>query len=156
MKRPWKTLMATALLAACLTGCAGPAAEENPMHDVKNGAPASEASGSGTPASGETAAAAGTTADGSNAASTAKPDPTPLKAPSYTGFRPVGDESLMMDPSLWGELNTHDPSIFKDGDTYYAFSTDASYGDVHKPGVQIRKSKDLITWQYVGAAFADY
>lgn len=76
--------------------------------------------------------------------------------PSYTGFRNVGDETIMMDPSKWGELNTHDPSIFKDGDMYYAFSTDASYGDIHKSGVQIRRSKDLITWEYVGAAFEDY
>ena len=75
----------------------------------------------------------------------------------YTGFRPLGDEKLMMDSSLWGELNTHDPAIFKDDDgTYYVFSTDASYGDIHKLGVQVRKSFDLITWQYVGAAFDDF
>ncbi|HHX61481.1 MAG TPA: hypothetical protein GX707_12350 [Epulopiscium sp.] len=43
----------------------------------------------------------------------------------------------MFDESQWGELNTHDPSIVKDGDTYYVFSTDASYGDIHKRGVQI-------------------
>lgn len=146
MKRPWMTLMASALLAAFLTGCAGPE-KERPMNDGK----------SGTPASGEATAETGTATPGSDAAGTSTANqPTPSNGPAYSGFRPVGDETLMMDPSLWGELNTHDPSIFKDGDMYYAFSTDASYGDVHKPGVQIRKSKDLITWQYVGAAFADY
>ena len=81
---------------------------------------------------------------------------TPMPAPDYTGFRPIGDESIMMNPTKWGELNTHDPSIFKDGDFYYVYSTDASYGDVHKPGVQIRRSRDLITWEYVGPAFENY
>ncbi len=150
MKKAWNTLMAGVLLATCLTGCAAPAVKEQTMKDDK----------SGVPSSGETAAAADATAadaTASNPAGTPSPDQAvPSKGPTYTGFRPIGDETLMMDPSLWGELNTHDPSIFKDGDTYYAFSTDASYGDVHKPGVQIRKSKDLITWQYVGAAFSDY
>lgn len=74
----------------------------------------------------------------------------------YTGFRPLGDENLMKNPAQWGELNTHDPSIIKDGDTYYVFSTDASYGDIHKSGVQIRTSKDLITWLYAGTAFENY
>lgn len=68
----------------------------------------------------------------------------------------MGDESVIRDSSLWGELNTHDPSIFKDNDIYYAFSTDASYGNMHKTGVQIRKSADMITWQYVGAAFENF
>lgn len=72
------------------------------------------------------------------------------------GPRPLGVESIMFDTEKWGELNTHDPSIYKDGDTYYVFSTDASYGDVHPLGVQIRKSTDLITWTYVGPAFANF
>ena len=78
------------------------------------------------------------------------------KGVAEVGFRRMGDESIMFDQSQWGELNTHDPSIVKDKDTYYVFSTDASYGDVHKRGVQIRKSKDLITWEYVGTAFRDF
>lgn len=78
------------------------------------------------------------------------------KTVTYEGFREIGEESIMFNQSQWGELNTHDPSIIKDNDTYYIFSTDASYGDVHKRGVQIRKSKDLITWEYVGTAFKDF
>ncbi len=55
----------------------------------------------------------------------------------------------------WGSYNVHDPSIFKDGDWYYCYTTDASYGntittDQH---VQIRKSKDLVQWLFVGWAF---
>ena len=59
-------------------------------------------------------------------------------------------------PALWGALNAHDPAIFKDGDMYYAFSTDASRGDLHQLGAQIRRSPDLIHWSYVGTAFASY
>lgn len=75
---------------------------------------------------------------------------------AYEGFRPIGDESIITNPALWGELNVHDPEIIKAGDTYYVFSTDASYGNMHKSGVQVRKSQDLITWQYMGTAFEDY
>lgn len=40
----------------------------------------------------------------------------------------------------------HDPSIIKDGDTYYLFSTRA--------GIAIRCSKDLINWRLCGDVFA--
>ncbi|WP_191016046.1 family 43 glycosylhydrolase [Treponema zioleckii] len=47
----------------------------------------------------------------------------------------------------WGALNTHDPKLFQDDDgTYYVYSTDASIGNVHKRGLQVRTSKDLVTW----------
>lgn len=48
------------------------------------------------------------------------------------------------------ECWAHDPSLFQDDDgTYYAFSTD-TFGT---RGYQIRKSTDLIHWNYVGNAF---
>jgi arabinan endo-1,5-alpha-L-arabinosidase len=81
------------------------------------------------------------------------PSETPGQGPPYQGFRPVGDESLMADPSLWGELNVHDPAIFRDGKRYYVFSTDASYGNLHPLGIQMRQSRDLITWEYRGSLF---
>jgi arabinan endo-1,5-alpha-L-arabinosidase len=62
----------------------------------------------------------------------------------------------MENPSLWGELNVHDPAVIKDGQYYYVFSTDASLGNLHPLGIQIRRSKDLITWEYRGAAFKDF
>jgi arabinan endo-1,5-alpha-L-arabinosidase len=74
----------------------------------------------------------------------------------YSGFRPLGDDTIAADSSLWGELNVHDPSVIKDGDYYYVFSTDASNGNRHPLGVQIRRSKDLVTWEYRGAAFRDF
>lgn len=54
----------------------------------------------------------------------------------------------------WGNLNVHDPSVYKDGDIYYVFSTDASVANVAPPGIQVRKSKDLVHWEVVGQAFA--
>lgn len=78
------------------------------------------------------------------------------KGSGFEGFRNVGDETIIKDSKQWGELNTHDPSIIKVKDYYYTFSTDASYGNMHKLGIQIRKSKDLITWEYVGTAFENF
>ncbi len=53
----------------------------------------------------------------------------------------------------WGPYNVHDPSIVKSGDYFYCYSTDAAYGTSVRPGIQIRKSKDLVQWQFVGWAF---
>ncbi|AVR46222.1 arabinan endo-1,5-alpha-L-arabinosidase [Christiangramia fulva] len=53
----------------------------------------------------------------------------------------------------WGLYNVHDPSIIKAGDTYYSYSTDVSYGSEIRPGIQIRKSKNLIKWSFLGWVF---
>jgi arabinan endo-1,5-alpha-L-arabinosidase len=54
----------------------------------------------------------------------------------------------------WGSHNVHDPSIKKFGDTYYSYSTDVAYGTDVRPGIQIRKSKDLINWQFFSWVFS--
>ncbi len=53
----------------------------------------------------------------------------------------------------WGPYNVHDPAIMKDGEWFYSYSTDAGFGIDVPPGVQIRRSKDLIEWHYVGTVF---
>lgn len=53
----------------------------------------------------------------------------------------------------WGPYNVHDPSIKKFGDYYYCYSTDVAYGISVRQGLQIRKSKDLVQWTYVGWVF---
>ena len=74
-----------------------------------------------------------------------------------TSFRDLGNDALISDPDSWGAVNAHDPSIVKGDDgRWYVFSTDASVGDMHKCGIQVRVSKDLISWDYLGTAFEDY
>lgn len=53
----------------------------------------------------------------------------------------------------WGSYNVHDPSIKKFGDYYYCYSTDVGYGINVRLGLQIRKSKDLVEWTFVGWVF---
>jgi arabinan endo-1,5-alpha-L-arabinosidase len=55
--------------------------------------------------------------------------------------------------SKWGPYNVHDPSIKKFGDYYYCYSTDVAYGATIRPGIQVRKSKDLVQWQFTGWVF---
>ncbi|HKJ45649.1 MAG TPA: arabinan endo-1,5-alpha-L-arabinosidase [Balneolales bacterium] len=62
----------------------------------------------------------------------------------------------------WGTHNVHDPSCIKAGDYYYLFSTDAIYhprgvsmksDSIHIGNIQVRRSKDLVHWQFMGWAF---
>lgn len=78
-----------------------------------------------------------------------------IKFPKKPPIERLYDSEALNDKSKWGTLGTHDPSIYKDGDTYYVFSTDARVGGIPTPGVQVRKSKDLINWEYAGTAFQD-
>jgi arabinan endo-1,5-alpha-L-arabinosidase len=55
--------------------------------------------------------------------------------------------------SQWSVYNVHDPSIKKFGEYYYCYSTDAGYGIDVRSGLQIRKSKDLVEWTFVGWVF---
>ncbi len=64
----------------------------------------------------------------------------------------------------WGTYNVHDPAGLKEGEYFYIFSTDAIYA--HHPNeskkhnvpegyIQIRRTKDLINWEFVGWAFSE-
>lgn len=54
---------------------------------------------------------------------------------------------------LDGDLRTHDPSLIRAGQTWYVFST----GDpaVANGTIQVRRSRDLLHWDYAGNVFAD-
>jgi arabinan endo-1,5-alpha-L-arabinosidase len=54
----------------------------------------------------------------------------------------------------WSVYNVHDPSIKKFGDYYYCYSTDVGFGIDVRSGIQIRKSKDLVQWGFVGWVFS--
>lgn len=91
---------------------------------------------------------------------------------SQQPFEPVHSEnpwvddysalSGMKDYKQWGTYNVHDPSCLLIGDTYYMYSTDAIYkedstsikNDSLPFGyIQVRKSKDLVNWEFTGWAF---
>lgn len=64
------------------------------------------------------------------------------------------DVSIINDEKKWTVNNVHDPAIIKaDNGWFYVYSTDVKVGGTPKPGIQIRKSKDLINWQWVGYVF---
>ena len=74
-----------------------------------------------------------------------------------SSFRDLGNDAVINDPSSWGAVHAHDPSVIKGDDgRWYVFSTDASAGDVHRCGIQVRVSDDLVNWEYLGTAFDDY
>ena len=85
----------------------------------------------------------------------AKSDLPPIEVnyPKEPHREKLYDLSIIADQDAWGNLNVHDPSVYKDGDTYYVFSTDASVANMAEPGIQVRKSHDLIHWEYIGRAF---
>ena len=64
----------------------------------------------------------------------------------------------------WGTYNVHDPACKKVGDTYYMYSTDAIFAENKKEAkekdiplgyIQMRKSKDLVNWEFIGWAFPE-
>ena len=78
---------------------------------------------------------------------------TQFMGPTYPDtYYPLIDVSQR---SNWGPYNVHDPSVIKSGEWFYMFSTDAmvAYSPPAIVGIQVRKSKDLINWQFVGFAF---
>jgi arabinan endo-1,5-alpha-L-arabinosidase len=63
--------------------------------------------------------------------------------------------------SLWGTYNVHDPSCEKFGEYYYAYSTDAVFGNttvdasnlgIKVGNIQVRRSKNLVDWEFMGWA----
>jgi arabinan endo-1,5-alpha-L-arabinosidase len=63
------------------------------------------------------------------------------------------DVAPLADYAKWGPYNVHDPSIKKLNGEYYCYSTDVAYGATPPAGIQVRKSADLVQWQFVGWAF---
>ncbi|AEG43584.1 arabinan endo-1,5-alpha-L-arabinosidase [Isoptericola variabilis] len=64
------------------------------------------------------------------------------------------DARADLDTAAWGAKHVHDPTIVRDDDgTYWLFSTDARSDGPVRGGVQIRRSSDLVTWEFHGWAF---
>ena len=84
-------------------------------------------------------------------------DTIPIVTPPAFDINSISDTYDNLAPFInypkWGSYNVHDPSIKKFGDTYYCYSTDVGFGTSVPPGIQVRKSKDLVEWTYVGWVF---
>jgi arabinan endo-1,5-alpha-L-arabinosidase len=87
--------------------------------------------------------------------------PRPAANPWKDDYRSV---SKMEDYRKWGPYNVHDPACKQWGDYYYIFSTDAIFAEnraeAEKNGVplgfiQVRRSKNLVNWEYLGWAFPE-
>lgn len=64
----------------------------------------------------------------------------------------------------WGPYNVHDPACKKFGEYYYMYSTDAIYKENKKEAkekgvplgyIQVRRSRDLVNWEFLGWAFPE-
>lgn len=53
----------------------------------------------------------------------------------------------------WAHYNTHDPAYLVEADFTYCYSTDVAFGHSIRPGIQIRRSINLVEWEFVGWAF---
>lgn len=72
--------------------------------------------------------------------------------------------SKMEDYLQWGPYNVHDPACKKFGEYYYMYSTDAIFAENRKGAeeknvplgfIQVRRSKDLVNWEFLGWAFPE-
>ena len=88
-------------------------------------------------------------------------EPTAGKNPWADDYRSM---SAMKNYKEWGTYNVHDPSCLLIGDTYYMYSTDAIFAENRKDieaenlpfgYIQVRKSKDLVNWEFAGWAFKE-
>jgi arabinan endo-1,5-alpha-L-arabinosidase len=59
------------------------------------------------------------------------------------------------DTAAWGGRHVHDPTAVRDDDgVYWLFSTDARSDGPVRGGVQVRRSTDLVTWDFHGWALS--
>ncbi len=72
--------------------------------------------------------------------------------------------SKMEDYKKWGTYNVHDPACKKFSEYYYMYSTDAIFAENRKQArekevpsgyIQVRRSKDLVNWEFVGWALPE-
>lgn len=77
--------------------------------------------------------------------------PGPTYSDDYSNIASWGNRSQ------WNLANIHDPSVVKDGEYYYIYQTDASYGNAHDGHghFHARRSKDLVNWEYIGSTMDD-
>lgn len=95
-----------------------------------------------------------------------QPEKTPFQLQEHSN--PWADDyttlSGMAHYQSWGTYNVHDPACFKVGDTFYMYSTDAIFRENKEEAkeagvplgyIQVRKSIDLVNWDFHGWAFPE-
>lgn len=55
--------------------------------------------------------------------------------------------------SEWAHYNVHDPAYLVEDDFTWCYNTDVAFGHAIRPGIQIRRSINLVEWEFVGWAF---
>lgn len=93
------------------------------------------------------------------AAETFSPIPSPNPwADDYSSI------SKMENWKQWGTYNVHDPACRKVGDYYYMYSTDAIFRENKRAAkekgvplgfIQMRRSRDLVNWEFLGWVFPE-
>jgi len=63
--------------------------------------------------------------------------------------------SQSLPADLQGDIYTHDPSMIRQGKTYYVFSTGSPNGSINHGNIQIRVSDDRIRWHFVNTVFEE-
>lgn len=74
----------------------------------------------------------------------------PAAPPNY----PMYDTANINNETNWNIMNAHDPEVIKDGGYYWVYSTDYKVGGTAAPGIQVRRSTDLVNWSWYGYAFS--
>ncbi len=64
-----------------------------------------------------------------------------------------GDLASPSMTSKWAHYNVHDPAYLVENDFTWCYNTDVAFGHDIRPGIQIRRSKNLVEWEFVGWAF---
>ena len=84
-----------------------------------------------------------------------EPDTDSFAGPEYSDN--YTDIASWSSRSEWNLANVHDPSIVKDGEYYYMYQTDASYGNAHvgHGHYPYRRSRDLVSWEFTGTVFSE-
>lgn len=77
--------------------------------------------------------------------------PVSFNGPTYSdNYTPIASWN---NRDQWNLANVHDPTVVKDGEYFYMYQTDASYGNAHDGHGHFhhRRSKDLVNWEYRGS-----
>ena len=90
-------------------------------------------------------------------------DPTDEEPDNDTGYTipPYADDyssiASWSNRDDWNLANVHDPSVAFDGEYYYMYTTDASYGNAYDGHGHFhgRRSRDLVNWTYMGASMPE-